>query len=189
MPQLNLSPVERKSLLRLARETLQAALTEQPDRPLKAFEEEDNLSDRLLENLPCFVTLTQKNGRLRGCVGCTVSYNSLYKNVYHFTRQAAFEDPRFEPVQEEEIAGLNLDITVLGPLQKLEDPSQIQIGKHGLYARFGGQSGLLLAQVATKNRWKTTEFMRQTCAKANLNYEDREKFEWFFFEEFEFSEH
>lgn len=185
---LKLTDTEKNLLLKLARDTLNAAFTEHDERPLVEIRMGNSLTAKLQEVIPCFVTLKQKNGRLRGCVGTTAGFESLYKNVFYFTRQAAFEDPRFDPVDEPELKDLKLDITVLGPQVKLEDFGKIEIGKHGLLVKGGSKRGLLLAQVATENGWNAEQFIKQTCVKAGLEPKKFQDYEWSYFEELEFSE-
>jgi len=83
---------------------------------------------------------------------------------------AAFHDPRFVPMREEELADLEVEISVLTPMQRLERErvEEIQVGKHGLYIEKGQNRGLLLPQVAVDCRWDRSTFLQQTCSKAGL---------------------
>jgi uncharacterized protein (TIGR00296 family) len=81
---------------------------------------------------------------------------------------AALNDPRFPPVSKEEIDELHIEISVLTPLKKIDDPEIIEIGKHGIYIRKDIFSGLLLPQVATEQGWNRKIFLEQTCRKAGL---------------------
>lgn len=81
---------------------------------------------------------------------------------------AAFEDPRFRPVTAAEMKDLEMEISVLSPLARIEDPEKIAVGTHGIYLRKGGRSGLLLPQVATEYGWDRKTFLQQTCRKAGL---------------------
>jgi uncharacterized protein len=81
---------------------------------------------------------------------------------------AAFHDPRFHPVNRDELKDLKLEISVLSPLREIVDVNEIEVGRHGLYIVKGVFSGLLLPQVATEYRWDRTTFLRETCRKAGL---------------------
>jgi AmmeMemoRadiSam system protein A len=81
---------------------------------------------------------------------------------------AAFHDPRFRPLGEEELADLDVEISVLTPMQRVEKVETIEVGKHGLYIEKGRCRGLLLPQVAVEYRWDRTTFLEQTCCKAGL---------------------
>ncbi|MFH0959621.1 MAG: AmmeMemoRadiSam system protein A, partial [Pseudomonadota bacterium] len=82
---------------------------------------------------------------------------------------AAFNDPRFGPVSEDELDFLENEISVLTPLKKVQDIGEIQVGVHGLLLRNGGRSGLLLPQVAADRGWNKITFLEETCRKAGLS--------------------
>jgi uncharacterized protein (TIGR00296 family) len=67
-----------------------------------------------------------------------------------------------------ELKELDIEISVLTPLQRVTDPGEIQVGKHGLYIKRSGQAGLLLPQVAVEQGWERTTFLEETCRKARL---------------------
>jgi len=96
------------------------------------------------------------------------AFGPLYKTVKEMAVQAAFADPRFSPLNPDELAELDLEISVLTPLERIDDPSQIEIGKHGLLIRKKSHSGLLLPQVATEHGWDPYQFLEWTCRKASL---------------------
>jgi AmmeMemoRadiSam system protein A len=81
---------------------------------------------------------------------------------------AGFQDPRFEPVREDELEDLDIEISVLTPLKKIEDIKEIEVGKHGIYIAKHAYHGLLLPQVATNYGWNKKMFLEQTCIKAGL---------------------
>lgn len=125
------------------------------------------VSPKLEEKLGVFVTL-KKQGRLRGCIGQIIGQKPLWQSVIDMAKAAAFEDPRFKPVSQEEIEELEIEISLLSPFQKVEDLNQIIPGKHGLFIRQGFYSGLLLPQVATEWNFTREEFLKHTCLKAGL---------------------
>lgn len=85
---------------------------------------------------------------------------------------SATQDPRFSPLQESELHDYDLEITVLSPLQKIDDPQQIHVGSHGIYIEKGFRRGVLLPQVATEHGWDRGTFLQQTCLKAGLDPQD-----------------
>lgn len=113
-----------------------------------------------------FTTLYWR-GKLRGCVGYVSAVRPLVNAVAETAYAAAFEDTRFAPVEREQVAELAVSLSVLSPAFSIE-PSQIQIGRHGLMIRDRGLRGLLLPQVATEHGWDVETFLEQTCFKAGL---------------------
>lgn len=101
------------------------------------------------ENRAAFVTL-KTHGRLRGCVGTLEATKPLVQTIARFAFSAAFQDPRFQPLQHEEMKALNLHISVLGPLESLafssesELASQLRAGVDGLLLIDGIRRGTLL---------------------------------------------
>jgi uncharacterized protein len=119
-----------------------------------------------------FVTL-KRGGQLRGCIGTLECRRTLPEEVARVAVSAAREDPRFEPVRPSELADLDVEVSVLGPLELIDplDPGAIEIGRHGLVVEQGWHRGLLLPQVATEWGWDRETFLSQTCAKAGLPHD------------------
>ena len=130
--------------------------------------EEEELTDILKEKRGAFVTL-KSGGKLRGCIGNIIATTPLYKTVENMAKAAALEDPRFQPVQESELNGLDIEISAITPLTKIENIDQIEVGKHGLYLKRGWSSGLLLPQVPGEYGWDLNTFLEHTCLKASLS--------------------
>ena len=126
-----------------------------------------NLPPKLNEPYGIFVTLN-KHGNLRGCIGRIISDQPLYITCQEMAKAAALEDPRFMPVTESELADLEIEISVLTPLEPVKDFAEIIIGRDGLYIIKGYYSGLLLPQVAVEYGWTVEEFLEETCHKAGL---------------------
>jgi AmmeMemoRadiSam system protein A len=159
-----LGPAERATLLRLARRAVGAAVRGEPS-PDPAAE---RVSGVLAAPGASFVTL-HLGGQLRGCIGTvTPRSESLASNVVSMARAAALEDPRFQPLRPEEAEAVDLQISVLGPLVPVRDPSEIVLGRDGLLVEEGFQRGLLLPQVPVEWGWDLDTFLAQTCAKAGL---------------------
>jgi len=115
----------------------------------------------------CFVTIKQ-NGQLRGCIGNFQSELPLFKEVAQMAQASAAKDPRFYPLKENDLDNFNLEISVLSPLQKIEDIDEIEVGKHGIYIEKSFYRGVLLPQVALEHNWDRLTFLKQTCIKAGL---------------------
>lgn len=117
--------------------------------------------------LGAFVTLNL-NGQLRGCIGNLIGTGPLYRTVAAMAEAAAFNDPRFPPVNAAEFPNLETSISIMGPITPCPDPAGIIIGRHGLIVRQGKRQGLLLPQVAVEWEWDRETFLAQTCRKAGL---------------------
>ena len=129
--------------------------------------EPSDLSPKLEEHRGAFVCI-KKNGELRGCIGMIEGRGPLHKTIRDMAVQAAFADPRFCGVEARELQDLNLEISVLTPMERIKSPEDVRVGTHGLYIRRGYASGLLLPQVASEHGWSRTEFLEWTCRKAGL---------------------
>ncbi|MFQ5605199.1 MAG: AmmeMemoRadiSam system protein A [bacterium] len=160
-----LSKAEQKTLLKFARESIAANLRgEDP----AAFE---NQSPRLSEERGAFVTLL-KNNSLRGCIGFVQSYKPLYETIKEVAVAAAFRDPRFPPLSENELPEIIIEISVISPMQKIQSIKKIKIKRHGLFISHGKSQGLLLPQVAVNNKWDRQTFLEHVCLKAGLKKND-----------------
>ena len=150
---------ERRFLLKLAHQSIEAAL---------GHEEVDTTppSDHLAEKRGAFTTL-HLNGELRGCVGYVFAVRPLVRTIAETAVAAAFNDTRFLPVSPAEAPELQIEISVLSPLQPIA-PEDVEIGKHGLVVTFGGRRGLLLPQVPLEYGWDRETFLAETCHKAGL---------------------
>jgi AmmeMemoRadiSam system protein A len=126
-----------------------------------------------LEGLPeasgAFVTL-KRDGQLRGCIGTLHCRAPLHEEIARVAISAAREDPRFDAVRVAELDDLDVEVSVLGPLEEIDprDLAAFVIGLHGLVVEQGHRRGLLLPQVATEWGWDREQFLSQTCVKAGL---------------------
>ncbi len=160
-----LGPKEREVLLKLARDTVTAAVNKRPlPNPNAA-----DLPPDVQKDGACFVTL-QNRGRLRGCIGNMIAQGPLYQAVIHNAVSAATEDYRFadDPVTPREVPELHVEISYLTPMKRIGNVNEVIIGRHGLYIVLGGRRGVLLPQVAWERGWSREEFLRQVCHKAGL---------------------
>ena len=150
---------EHRLLLQLAHNAIVAALD-------KRELDLTSPSDHLAEHRGAFTTLHEA-GELRGCVGYVFPMYSLYRTIAETAVAAAFNDSRFLPVQAEELPNLQIEISVLSPIQPI-DPDDVEVGRHGLLITYGNRRGLLLPQVPIEHHWDREMFLRQTCVKAGL---------------------
>lgn len=109
-----------------------------------------------------------KDGRLRGCIGMVIAMKALDETVREMARAAALEDPRFEPVSEEELPRIEVEISVLSPMREIT-ANEVVVGRHGLLISHDGRRGLLLPQVPVEWNWDREMFLAQTCMKAGLS--------------------
>jgi len=156
------SEAGQTELLKIARQVVEAAARERPDPDIRPELPE------LERPLGAFVTLHQR-GRLRGCIGTFLPHKPVWQVVMDMARSAATRDPRFLPVAEVELDDIDVEISVLSPLEKTDDPLSLELGVHGIYIRRGQRSGTFLPQVATEHHMSKEEFLSSCCAhKAGL---------------------
>jgi len=154
---------EKKELLSIARNAVTEYVTG------RKILEVDMKNPKLKTDGAVFVTIKEK-GSLRGCIGHVQAIMPLYQSVIKNAIAASSSDPRFPPMKKDELQDIDIEIeiSILSPMQRLKDVKNIQVGKHGLVIRKGSQSGLLLPQVPTEQGWDRQTVLRQICAKAGL---------------------
>lgn len=165
--EVSLSEEDRAILHRIARDAIAAQLKDEKYTP------PDEAALQIQRG--AFVTL-KIDGELRGCIGLIKAREPLADAVAEMAVAAAFDDPRFPQLSEEEYDRLEYEISVLSPLKRVKDFSEVKIGRDGLMIKLDMNSGLLLPQVATEHDWTVKEFLEQTCLKAGLpreSYKDR----------------
>jgi AmmeMemoRadiSam system protein A len=162
-----LSAEARDRLLKIAREAVEAAVG---GGTLPAGPE---THPELQGRQGCFVTL-RRGGQLRGCLGCFTSEEPLWETVREHAVAAATQDPRFrmDPVTPDEVPRLQIEISVLSPLERIENPLDLELGRHGILIRRGLRRGCFLPQVAAETGWSKEEFLSHCCVgKAGLEPE------------------
>jgi uncharacterized protein len=117
-----------------------------------------------------FVTLHSR-GELRGCIGHIEPTDPIGRTVQQCAVAACSADPRFPPVTPAQLPHIDIEISLLGPLESIAGPPDIEIGRHGLVVQQGWARGLLLPQVAVEWRWDAETFLGQTCHKAGLPHD------------------
>ena len=157
-----LGRAERKKLLSVARVSIDAVLRRKPAPDPKLTE------PSLTGHQGAFVTL-HKDGQLRGCIGRFTADEPLYRVVSQMAVAAATQDFRFSPVTLPELDKIEIEISVLSPLRKMGDVSELELGKHGIYVMKGARGGCYLPQVADETGWSKEEFLGHCCLeKAGL---------------------
>jgi hypothetical protein len=113
--------------------------------------------------------VTLRHGHdLRGCIGTVRADRPLWETVARAARAAANEDPRFDPVEADEMDDLTIEVSVLGAPREVEDPDDVVAGRHGIIISEGRHFGLLLPQLADEYGWDRETLLSQACVKAGL---------------------
>jgi AmmeMemoRadiSam system protein A len=163
-----MNELQKKILLKVARDSVEAAVTRTP--ATKPHSDDPDL------NKPCGCFVTLKNGEdLRGCIGQFVAERPLIEMVSEMAKASATGDPRFfsYPITEDELNDLDIEISVLSPLKKTDNPLSLRLGIDGIYIKKGPYSGCFLPQVATETGWSKEEFLSYCCShKAGLSPND-----------------
>jgi AmmeMemoRadiSam system protein A len=159
-----MNDTQKRTLLTVARDTVKAVVTGGPMPELESDDPELNA------HCGCFMTLKNK-GRLRGCIGQFTADKPLIELVAEMAKASATSDPRFfaNPITPRELKELDIEISVLSPLQRTDDPLSLRLGVDGIYIKRGCLSGCFLPQVAAETGWSKEEFLSYCCAhKAGL---------------------
>ncbi len=159
----SLSEADRRAALQLARTAVVEAVSHRklPEVfPREAF---------FAERRGVFVTL-QVRKRLQGCIGVIEADEPLGEAIIRCAASAAVEDSRFAPLKTDQLGELNIEISLLSPMEPIA-PESIELGRHGLFVSLHAQRGLLLPQVAIEHRLTREQFLEETCRKAGLHRE------------------
>jgi len=159
-----MNDTQKQILLKTACDTVESVLTGE------VLPEPKSDDPELNAHCGCFVTL-KNQGRLRGCIGQFTSDRPLIELVVEMAKASATGDPRFfaDPITADELGQLDVEISVLSPLQKTDDPLNLRLGVDGIYVKRAGASGCFLPQVAIETGWSKEEFLSYCCAhKAGL---------------------
>ena len=160
---MNLTLEEKKILLKAARDSI-ATLFYGGELPKIDYEKYPALRSKA----GAFVTLTIE-GQLRGCIGYVLGFQPLFDTVCDAAIQAASNDPRFNPLTEEEFKRTDIEVSVLSEPFPMKSYDEIVIGKHGLILEEGPFRGLLLPQVPVEHGMNRDEFLTALCQKAGLH--------------------
>jgi AmmeMemoRadiSam system protein A len=163
MDQPPVSPEGQRQLLRWAREAIERAVRGEGDLEIPEAE----LTEELCLPHAAFVTL-KKQHDLRGCIGKMDFERALWVNVIGAAVASALEDPRFSPVQPEELEEIQLEISVLERPVELPDPAQFDPMRQGIIIEKGMRHALLLPKVAQEYGWDARKTLETVCWKAGL---------------------
>ena len=106
----------------------------------------------LNEEGACFVTL-EKQGALRGCIGSIIAHRTLLKDLIENTKNAAFSDPRFTPLKEEELNEIDISISILSAPKEIDFENEEDLlekivpFKDGIIIRDGNYQAVYLPSV------------------------------------------
>jgi len=154
-----MNEMQRQTLLKVARDTVEAVINRRPVPKPRSDDLELNA------HCGCFVTL-KNHDRLRGCIGQFTSEGPLIELVAEMAKASATGDPRFfdNPITADELKDLDVEISVLSPLRRTDNPLSLRLGIDGIYIKRGRASGCFLPQVATETGWSKEEFLSYCCA-------------------------
>ncbi len=101
-----------KTILNIARETITLAAKGGNYIPT-------SIPPVLTEYGASFVTI-KINGELRGCIGSIYPTKPLILDIIDNAKNAAFQDPRFEPLGEEELSRIEISVSILSAIEKID---------------------------------------------------------------------
>jgi uncharacterized protein len=150
----------QNELLNIARNSISKYLKTKKNTTVKTENE-------ILKNKAgAFVTL-KIGGQLRGCIGNFADDKPIYEMVHEMALAAAFEDPRFQEFEQDELDSVHIEISILSGLKPIK-PEDVEVGVHGLYITKGFYRGVFLPQVPVEWNWEREEYLDQLCLKAGL---------------------
>lgn len=152
---------QKKALLEFARKTIEDFLNSETVPLARDF-------DQVLKRKQgAFVTLRKKED-LRGCIGHIENDKPLCETIGSMALQAAFNDPRFNPLTFDELPYIEIEISVLTPYEKIKNAEAIIPGRDGVLLKKEGRQAVFLPQVAAERNWSRYELLDNLCIKAGL---------------------
>jgi AmmeMemoRadiSam system protein A len=165
-----LTTEEGAALLALARAAIEDRLF--GNGALAAAQRSVPMTEALGSQRACFVTIKTPGAggalELRGCIGSTEARLPAVDAVVLSAQEAAFEDPRFEPLTPEEHPGLVLSVSALTPMAVVAGAEAIVVGRDGVALDCDGRQALFLPEVATEQGWGRVQLLEQLARKAGL---------------------
>ncbi len=175
---------DKLTLLKLARATLESFVRSGRTVDISRLNanQDFEINDRLKRPQGAFVTLfrhlPQKGGstaygardgkELRGCIGYIMPVKPLYLAVMDNAMSACSKDFRFEPVKEDELKAIEIEISVLTAPKKVASSNDIRVGLDGVLLYCQGKQSVFLPHVATEFGWDLDETLSQLAGKAGL---------------------
>lgn len=164
LKEISLGQEAKEEALVLARKILENNYSEQ-----KEVIAETPLNKELRYPIGAFVTLYE-NDQLRGCVGRFEPDIPLYDVIKEVTVSSATEDPRFYPVEKDELKDINIEISFMTPPKLIQNWEEIKLGTDGVKIVLNGKTGTLLPQVAKDGKYNLETFLQLICQeKAGLD--------------------
>lgn len=131
--------------VRLARKSLESYIRERRVIPIPEDGDADSLPQEMKkEKAGVFVSI-HEHGKLRGCIGTIRPVTScIASEIIRNAISASTEDPRFEPITEDELDWLEIHVDVLGKAEPIESPDELDVKRYGVIVSRGMKRGLLL---------------------------------------------
>ncbi len=126
------------------------------------------LNHLMEEKYGLFVTWTNSDKTLRGCMGTTEPINNIIDSINYYAKIAAFKDPRFNPITKDEILIIKPSITLITPFKSIRSYKDIDLENHGIMLEYDSKKALFLPKVAIEQGWNLTKTLEELCIKANL---------------------
>jgi MEMO1 family protein len=142
-----------------------------------------NYSENLQKHCGAFVSIYLGNN-LQGCIGRMYSeVDPLVEVIADMAVSSAFYDNRFPSLEKRDLPDIQIEISVLSPLNRINSPEELILGKHGIYIEKDNHSGTYLPQVANKTNWTKEEFISH-CShdKAGMGWDNWKNAEMYTYE-------
>jgi AmmeMemoRadiSam system protein B/AmmeMemoRadiSam system protein A len=164
-PESELSAADKIALLSMARHSIARRIrNDEPELNL-------DITPPMQDIMGAFVSL-HRHGHLRGCIGEIFPRRALYEAVAEQAVNAAFRDPRFPRLSEEELDEVDIEISALTTPRRVNSQDDIEIGRHGIVLYKGSRSAVFLPQVAPEQGWGLEETLTHLSMKAGLAPDD-----------------
>ncbi len=181
------SDAEKLGMLQIARQMITAQLSgKQVGMP-----DMESCADFLKELRGCFVTMHHRHGNLRGCIGTFATDSPLLLSLVRMS-VSTLRDPRFvwsQPVVLAEINDILIEISVLTPMERFENPMDLRLGVDGIYIKEAGESGrsgCFLPHVPGEAGWDLEETLSMCCSQkmgiAGDSWKTRDDLEFYRFQ-------
>ncbi len=158
----------RQTLLLLAREALESSFGMKSPSLYERLKREEK--EPYTYEVGCFVTLhNKKSGNLCGCIGNLWGRGPLFEEIPKLARAAAFNDPRFYPLKQEDLVSIVIQLSLLSRMQSIDEYHKIRLGIDGVLLVHGYHRAVFLPQVATEQGWDLETMLKQLSIKAGLD--------------------
>ncbi len=134
-------------LVKLARQTIETYVKDG-----KVINPPQPLTDEMKEKAGVFVSLHKKNGSLRGCIGTfSPTTSNVAQEIISNAIESSTRDPRFPPMQTDELADLDISVDVLSAPEAVKDKKELDAKNYGIIVKSGSRKGLLLPDLPGVN--------------------------------------